>query len=112
MASATSSLTKAVIATGGKQYLVAIGSEITVEKLVASAGDKITLDSVIMAADAKNNILTSQELVKASVNAEVLEQGKGKKIRVSTFKSKKRQHRTLGHRQLFTRLRITAINAA
>jgi len=112
MAPAASSLTKAVIATGGKQYTVAVGTEISVEKLIAQEGDSITLTSVVMAADAKNTMLDIKDLAKASVVATVLEQGKGEKIRVFTFKSKKRQHRTLGHRQMFTKLKITAINAA
>lgn len=112
MATAKSSLTKAVIATGGKQYMVSVGTEIAVEKLLASVGDVLTLDSVVMAADADNNLLSSDQLAKASVAVEVVEQGKGKKIRVFTFKSKKRQRRTLGHRQLFTKLKVTGINVA
>ena len=112
MAPAASSLTKAIVATGGKQYLIAVGSEISVEKLLAPVGDNVTLDSVVMAADDKNNMLSVKDLATATVTAEVIEQGKGKKIRVFTYKSKKRQRRTLGHRQLFTKLKITGITAA
>lgn len=109
MATAKSTLSKAIIATGGKQYLVSVGSEIAVEKLQAEVGSTITFDQVVMAADEKNNL---SDASKASVEAEVVEQGKGKKIRVSTFKSKKRQRRTLGHRQLFTKVKVTGISAA
>ncbi len=109
MATAKSTLSKAIIATGGKQYIVSIGSEISVEKLEVAVGDKVTFDQVVMAADEQNNLA---DAAKASVEAEVLEQGKGKKIRVSTFKSKKRQRRTLGHRQLFTKVKVTSISVA
>jgi large subunit ribosomal protein L21 len=109
MATAKSTLSKAIIATGGKQYLVSIGSEIAVEKLESPVGSTITFDTVVMAADDKNNLA---DAAKASVEAEVVEQGKGKKIRVSTFKSKKRQRRTLGHRQLFTKVKVTSITVA
>lgn len=109
MATAKSPLSKAIIATGGKQYVVAIGSEIAVEKLEVEVGSKITFNQVVMAADEQNNL---SDASKATVEAEVLEQGKGKKIRVSTFKSKKRQRRTLGHRQLFTKVKILSITAA
>jgi len=112
MAPAASPLTKAVIATGGKQYIVSVGSEISVEKIVAEEGESITLTSVVMATDAKHEPVSQAALAKTSVTATVVAHGKGEKIRVFTFKSKKRQHRTLGHRQMFTRLQITAINAA
>jgi large subunit ribosomal protein L21 len=109
MATAKSTLSKAIIVTGGKQYIVSIGKEIAVEKLEVEVGSTITFDKVVMAADDQNNLA---DATKASVEAEVLEQGKGKKIRVSTFKSKKRQRRTLGHRQLFTKVKVTGISVA
>ena len=109
MASTKSTLSKAVIVTGGKQYLVSIGSEVSIEKLDLEVGAKVLFDTVAMAADAEN-ILADPS--KTSVEATVVEQGKGKKIRVFTFKSKKRQRRTLGHRQLFTKVKVTAITAA
>lgn len=109
MATTKSSLAKAVISTGGKQYLVSVGSELKVEKIDAEIGAKVTFDQLVMAADEANNLADHS---KASVEATVIEQGKGKKIRVFTFKSKKRQRRTLGHRQLFTKVKVTGISAA
>lgn len=99
---------KAVIRTGSKQYLVSSGTIISVEKLDAAIGDTITLTDVVFLATG-NGPASAAELSKAQVTAEVIEQGKGKKIRVFTYKSKKRQRRTIGHRQPFSKLRITGI---
>ncbi len=96
----------AVIQTGGKQYLVKPGSVIRVEKLEAAVGDTVSFDSVV--ATGPDGLLSAAAL---QVSATVVEQGKGKKIRVSTYKSKKRVRRTLGHRQLFSALRIMAVGS-
>lgn len=105
----TTPLVKAVVHTGGKQYLVGIGSTIKVEKLITGDSDAVVLDTIVMAADADNKLVPVDQLPKVSVQATLVEHGKGKKIRVFTFKSKKRQRRTLGHRQQFTALKITGI---
>ena len=102
----------AIIKTGGKQYRVTPGQTLEIEKLVAEAGTTLTFAEVL-AHGAEDSMTVGVPLVSgATVTAEVVEQFRGKKIRVFTYKPKKRQRRTLGHRQSLTRIRITAINAA
>jgi large subunit ribosomal protein L21 len=98
----------AVIKTGGKQYRVASGDVIKVEKLEAEAGATVTLDQVLMAGDKVGTPLVAG----ATVSAEVVAQDRGPKIIV--FKKKRRQNyrRKNGHRQDLTVLRITDITAA
>jgi len=104
-------MNRAVIETGGKQYRVEPGQIIAIEKIEAKVGSTLTFDKVLMVADDKTVEVGSPLLTSFSVTGEVIEQGKGDKIRVFTYKSKKRQRRTLGHRQLETRVKITAIGA-
>ena len=96
----------AVIVTGGKQYRVAEGDVIEVEKLDAQVGDKVELP-VLMTADGENIVAGEQVSVKAV--AEVLGQGKDKKIIVFKYKAKKNVRRKHGHRQPFTKIRIVSI---
>lgn len=103
----SSQYTKAVVATGGKQYLVSLGSKFIVEKLVAEPGEQITLSDIRMIGKEGSISLSPTS---ASVTAEVLAQGKGDKIRVFKYKSKKRYRRTQGHRQSLTTLKVVAIN--
>ena len=101
----------AVIQTGGKQYRVAEGETLRVEKLAASAGDKLTFDSLLFADDG-GNVQVGQPLVSGvKVEAEVVEQGLGKKIIIFKYKRRKSYRRKQGHRQPFTALKITAIKA-
>ena len=109
---ATTTLTSAVVATGGKQYIVSEGSVFKAELLTEESGNTVTFDTVTFAIDSKNQPLASKDLSKVRVSAEVLEHGKGKKIRVFKFKSKKRYRRTQGHRQQFTKLKVTGISLA
>ena len=97
----------AVIVTGGKQYKVAAGDEIFVEKLEGEAGDKVTFDQVIAVAD-DNGIKAGADL-KATVKGEIVKQGKNKKIVVFKYKAKKGYRRSNGHRQPYTRVRIEEI---
>ncbi|MBO4242522.1 MAG: 50S ribosomal protein L21 [Clostridiales bacterium] len=97
----------AVIKTGGKQYKVAVGDEIFVEKLEGEAGETVTFDDVLAVAD-DNGIKAGADL-KASVTGEIVKQGKNKKIVVLKYKAKKGYRRKQGHRQPYTRVRITAI---
>ncbi|OOB76926.1 MAG: 50S ribosomal protein L21 [Epulopiscium sp. Nuni2H_MBin003] len=101
----------AIIQTGGKQYKVEEGSIIKVEKLDVVAGDAISFDNVL--AVSKDDTLTFGNPVinGAVVKAEVLEQGKEKKIIVFKYKPKKSYKRKKGHRQPFTRIKITSITA-
>ena len=102
----------AVIRTGGKQYKVANGDVIKVEKLAGDAGASITLDDVLMVSNDGATTIGTPTVAGASVVAEVLGQDRGPKIIV--FKKKRRQNyrRKNGHRQDLTVLRITGINGA
>jgi large subunit ribosomal protein L21 len=95
----------AVVRTGGKQYRVAAGDKIVVEKLAGSAGDTVTLDDVLLAGDGAE-IKDSKGL---TVSAEIIAQAKGEKVIV--FKKRRRHNyrRRNGHRQQHTILRIVAI---
>ena len=101
----------AVIRSGGKQYKVSKDDIISVEKLTAEAGDKISIDEVLMISE-KDNLILGDPIIKgAKVNAEVLEQTRAKKIIV--FKKKRRQNyrRKNGHQQNLTTLKIVDIKA-
>lgn len=101
----------AVVETGGKQYRVAVGDVLEVEKCDAGVGESITLNSVLLLQDDQGMTLDPGALEGASVTAEVTEQGRGKKIHVFKKKRRKNYRRTQGHRQSFTRLKIAEIAA-
>jgi large subunit ribosomal protein L21 len=96
---------KAIIETGGKQYIVEEGTEIFVEKLDGEAGDKVTFDKVVMA----NGELGRPYLTNVKVVGEIVKQGKQKKIIVFKYNSKKNYHKTQGHRQPYTKVVIKSI---
>ena len=97
----------AVVKVGGKQYYVTEGSEIFVEKLDVVAGDVVSFDQVLML-DTK---VGSPYLTNVTVEGEVIKNGKQKKIIVFKYKSKDRSNRkTQGHRQPYTKIKITKIN--
>jgi len=99
----------AVIKTGGKQYRVAEGQKLRVEKLAGNAGDKVTFDEVLLVGGDAPKI--GQPIVKgASVAAEIVGQDRGKKIVVFKFKRRKNYRRKNGHRQPYTELKITGIS--
>ena len=100
----------AVIVTGGKQYKVSEGDVLYVEKLGAEADTEVTFDNVVAVNDGKG-IKAGKDCAKATVNAKVLKNGKGKKITVFTYKCKKNEKRKKGHRQPYTKVEITGINA-
>lgn len=98
----------AIVETGGKQYKVEVGSEIEVEKLENNVGETINLN-VLLLADGEN-VKTGNPFVAGSVvTAEVVEHGKGDKVVVFKYKPKKNVCRKQGHRQPYTKLKITAI---
>src|SRR5262249_36963216 len=101
----------AVIETGGKQYRVSEGETLRVEKLPASAGDKLTFDTLLFADDGGNVSVGHPRVAGVKVEAQVLEQGLGKKIVIFKYKRRKAYRRKTGHRQPYTALRITAISA-
>ena len=100
----------AVVETGGKQYRVAVGDCVRVEKLSTAAGEIVELSRVLLLSD-EGEIKAGTPLVEgASVKAEVLCHGRDKKIRVFKMKRRKKYRRTQGHRQAFTQIRVTEIN--
>jgi len=101
----------AIVKAGGKQYRVAAGETIYVERLEAAVGGKVTLDEVLLVGSEAGIRVGSPRVEAASVVGTVLEQGRDHKIRVFKFKKRKHYRRTRGHRQSFTALRIDAINA-
>ena len=99
----------AVVETGGKQYRVAVGDKLKVEKLDVEEGTNIELDRVLMVCDSDNVEVGTPLLEGTAVGAKVLGQGRGDKIKVFKFKRRKKYRRTQGHRQSFTQLEITSI---
>ena len=100
----------AVIATGGKQYKVAEGDIIRVEKLNAENGAEVTFDNVI-AINNDSDILVGDKVEKSSVKATVINTAKAKKVTVYKYKPKKGYHKKNGHRQPYTEVKIDSINA-
>lgn len=100
----------AVIFTGGKQYKVSVDDEIFVEKLDGEAGQDITFDQVLAIAD-DGGIRAGEKVSKSSVTGQIVKQGKNKKIDIVKYKAKKGYRRKAGHRQPYTKVRISAINA-
>lgn len=98
----------AVVKTGGKQYRVAVGDKLKVESLKAQEGDKVTLDQVLMIGDGDNLEVGTPTLDK-TVEATVLSNGRGKKLRIVKFRRRQNSRTRTGHRQNYTELEITAI---
>jgi large subunit ribosomal protein L21 len=101
----------AVIASGGKQYRVSEGETLRVEKLVGPAGTKVTFGPLLFADDGGGVEVGKPIVSGVTVEAEIIEQGLGKKIVIFKYKRRKSYRRKTGHRQPFTSLRITAIRA-
>ena len=100
----------AVIKTGGKQYKVSEGDLLKVEKLEGAVGDSIEFDEVLMVGGAEVKIGTPL-VPGAKVKAQIVEQGKDKKVLVFHSKRTKGYRKTYGHRQPLTRLKVTGIQA-
>ncbi|QPJ62572.1 MAG: 50S ribosomal protein L21 [Candidatus Nitronauta litoralis] len=100
----------AVLKTGGKQYKVAEGDELQVEKIEANVGDSITLNEVLMVGGEGDPAVGTPLVSGAAVTAEVLDQMKAPKIIVFKKKRRKKYRRKNGHRQPLTKLKITAIS--
>jgi large subunit ribosomal protein L21 len=100
----------AIIRSGGKQYRVSPGQTITVEKLTAERGQKVTFDDVVLLADGAKVTVGDPMVPGAMVVGEVVEQFKDKKVIAFKYKRRKGYHRTVGHRRLLTRVKIEAID--
>ena len=100
---------KAVIVTGGKQYTVAEGDVLFVEKLNAENDATVTFDQVLAVLDGENSKIGAPVVEGATVEAKVVKNGKGKKIYVLKYKAKKNEKKKIGHRQPYTKVEITKI---
>ncbi len=101
----------AIIVTGGKQYRVAEGDVLFIEKLNAEAGETVEFDQVLAVIDEGAAKFGTPVLEGATVSASVVKNGRGKKVRVFKMKPKKGYRRTQGHRQPYTKVEIKTINA-
>ncbi|MFW2371868.1 MAG: 50S ribosomal protein L21 [Gammaproteobacteria bacterium] len=100
----------AVVKTGGKQYKVAEGQYLKVEKLDGNEGDSIELDQVLMIADGDNLKIGSPMIDGGKVTAKIKSHGRGKKIEIMKFHRRKHHQKKTGHRQYYTEIEITTIN--
>ena len=100
----------AIIATGGKQYKVAEGDIIRVEKLGAEAGQTVTFDQVLAVNNGELSV-GCPTVAGATVSATVMNEGRGKKVIVYKYKRKTGYHKKNGHRQAYTEVKIDKINA-
>ena len=103
----------AIVKTGGKQYKVAEGDVIEVEKLVAEPGAAVTLSAVLLVdgeGDSMNVVTDASQLAAVAVTGEVVAHTKGPKIRIHKFKNKTGYHKRQGHRQPLTKVKVTGIS--
>ena len=100
---------KAVIVTGGKQYTVAEGDVLYIEKLEAEETATVKFDQVLAVLDGENSKIGAPVVEGAAVEAKVVKNGKAKKITVFRYKSKKNEKKKMGHRQPYTKVEITKI---
>ena len=101
----------AVVRTGGKQYRLGVGDSVKVEKLADEVGNIVELSQILMVSDGGEVKVGTPLVTGASVKAEIVGHGRNKKIRVFKMKRRKKYRRTQGHRQAFTQLKVTEINA-
>ena len=101
---------RAVIETGGKQYLVAEGDTVTIEKLPISLDGAVVFDKVLLLDDESSTTLGAPTLEKMSVSGTVVGEGRAKKLLVVKYKAKSRYHKKRGHRQPFTKVKIDKIS--
>lgn len=100
----------AVVVTGGKQYKVSEGDVIFVEKLNVAEGETYKFDQVL-AVSTQDGFKAGTPTVDCTVTANVVKQGKGKKLHIIRYKSKKNEKKAMGHRQPYTKLQIVSIEA-
>ena len=101
----------AVIVTGGKQYKVAQGEFLKVEKLEVAAGESITFDRVLLIGNGDDVKIGAPVVAGAKVVAEVVSQGRHDKVTIIKFRRRKHHMKRQGHRQWFTEIKITGIQA-
>ena len=100
---------QAIISSGGKQFKVAKGSKINVEKLNLNIGDTVIFDKVLAIISEKSNVIGKPHVEGATVDAKIIDQYKGDKVTIIKFKRRKHYKKKQGHRQNYTRLEILKI---
>jgi large subunit ribosomal protein L21 len=101
----------AVVVTGGKQYRVMKGEVLRVEKLDVEEGNAVTFDQVLMLGDGEKITIGTPTVSGAKVSATVKSHGRLDKVRIVKFRRRKHHRKQMGHRQYFTEVEITGINA-
>ncbi len=104
-------MTYAIIETGGKQHRVKPGEILKVEKIEAATGALIDFDKVLLVSDGENVKIGAPYVSGSKVTAEIVEQGRHDKIKIIKFRRRKHHMKQMGHRQWYTAIKITAINA-
>lgn len=100
-----------IINSGGKQYKIAEGEILRVEKIDGEVGNQIMFDNVLLLSDGETCQIGKPTLDNVAVHGHIVEQGKGKKVIVFKYKRRKRYRRTQGHRQEYTAVKIDSIKA-
>ncbi|BEV08923.1 MULTISPECIES: 50S ribosomal protein L21 [Methylophilus] len=101
----------AVIKTGGKQYKVAAGDKVKVEKLTGDVGSTVVIDKVLLIADGETTTIGAPLVAGAKVNATVVSHGRGDKVMIFKMRRRKHYRKTQGHRQSYTEIQIDTISA-
>jgi large subunit ribosomal protein L21 len=101
----------AIIKTGGKQYKVNVGDQLSVEKLELAEGDTATFDQVLAVGEGESLNVGAPTVAGATVTAKVVKQYKNEKVIIFHFRRRKGFHKKRGHRQPLTMVEITGINA-
>jgi len=100
----------AIFKTGGKQYRAGTGEIVAVEKLEGEAGATVTFDDVLLVGEGAN-ITVGKDIKGGKVTAQIVEQIKGPKLIAYKYRRRKGYHRTVGHRQKLTKVKVTEISA-
>ena len=101
----------AVFQSGGKQHRVAEGHTVRLEKIEVATGETIEFDQVLLIADGENVQVGTPLVAGGKVVATVVSHGRGEKVTIQKFNRRKHNEKKMGHRQWFTEVKITAINA-
>ena len=102
----------AVIVTGGKQYRVAEGDTLRIEKLPAEVGSQVDFDTVLMVVNGEQITVGAPHVGNAKVSAEVIAQDRLEKVKIIKFRRRKHYRKQMGHRQYFTQVKITKIQTS